>query len=122
MLPNLLDSNACWECVQEISKKGEWWGFHDYAIKNMPEGITYQHEETRWFMEADNFFNCMGSWLEERNDEQIVEAVSDFKDEILDQMAEDITQIKKVCEHLNMRGVIRPNTTADIFTKREWEK
>jgi hypothetical protein len=41
---------------------------------------------------------------------------------IIDQMAEDIELIKKVCEGLVIRGGVAPNVTVDVFIKRDWEE
>ena len=65
--PNTLDSNACWECVQEMEKRGHSDEFDCVLTGNWLNKEGYECF-TVFSMNPTNFWNCFASWLEERED------------------------------------------------------
>lgn len=75
----ILDSNVAWEVVQELDRRGDWDSF-SYEI--FREGglhggdVEYwSNKEVRkdfipWLFNPDNFFRCLGEFLEQREGKQ----------------------------------------------------
>ena len=61
----ILDSNVAWEVVQELQRKGDVFIFQSF-LKEEFNKISSNEYLFVWGRNPDNFFRCLGEFLEQR--------------------------------------------------------